>query len=753
MFRSRSAFRYSCLLFSFVAFFLFQLVPAVRASIFGTVRGIVHDVQHHPIQGAQIELRAKQSDWHRSAVTDADGGFQIGAVPAGEYTIKISHDSFHDSELAIIVATDSAPLRHFPLALATVSQKVEVQADADRIDPTSSSSSASISRVEIQELPGATRTNSLDFITSYTPGAYLVHDQLHVRGGHQVSWLVDGVPVPNTNIASNVGAQFDPKDIDSVEIQRGGQSAEYGDRTYAAFNVIPRSGFERDREAELVATYGSHHSTDSQLSFGDHSERFAWYTSVSGTRSDIGLMPPEQQEFHDNNNGLGLFTSLIFNATPKDQLRFVGSAREDYFQIPNTFDQQQLGTRDIERERDVFGNFSWVHTVNSGVLFTFAPFFHWNHAAYDGYLPTSGATLDNAPITTDHNDSHYEGGLANLSVVRRKHNARFGLYGFAQQDDSFFRIVNTDGTTSPAPQSSEPHGSLFSLFGEDQFRLTDWFTFNGGFRYTHFSGGVVEDKTDPRLGAALRIPKLGWVFRASFSRFYQAPPLTTISGPLLASTGAGFLPLRGETDEQREFGLAIPFRGWTFDFTNFQTHALNFFDHDALGNSNIFLPLTIERARIHGWESTVRSPRIAKRFDIYLTYSNQMVEGAGVITGGLINNPGQLCDGGGFCYLDHDQRNTLAAGFHATLPWRTFVSGNLGYGSGFLNGNGPAHLSDHTEFSLSLGKSFGENFSVNFTAQNIADSRYQLDDSNTFGGTHWNYPREITGGIRYRFHF
>ncbi len=723
------------------------------ASIFGTVRGIIHDVQHRPISGAHVTLRAAQSDWEHSAVSDADGSFQIDGVPAGEYTIRISQDGFRDSAQMILVVADSAPLRHFPLELATISQKVEVQADADLIDPTSSTSSTTVTRAEIQQLPGAARTNSLDFITSFTPGAYMVHDQLHIRGGHQVSWLVDGIPVPNTNIASNVGAQFDPKDIDAVEIQRGGQSAEYGDRSYAAFNVIPRSGFERDREAELIASYGSHHSTDSQLSFGDHSERFAWYASLSGTRSDIGLMPPEPQEFHDNDNGLGLFTSLIFNATPKDQLRFVGSARGDYFQIPNTFDQQQLGTRDVERERDVFGNLSWVHTLNSGVLFTIAPFFHWNRAAYDGYLPTSGVTLDNVPITTDHNDSHYEGGLTNLAVTRGKHNARIGIYTFAQQDDSLFHIVNTDGSPSPTPQLSNPHGSLFSAYAEDQLRITEWFTLNAGLRFTHFSGGLTEDKTDPRLGVALRIPKLHWVARASYSRFYQAPPLTTISGPLLDSTGSGFLPLHGEVDEQREFGLAIPLRGWTFDFSNFQTHALNFFDHDALGSSNIFLPLTIERARIHGWESTIRSPKIANRFDLYLTYSNQSIEGAGVITGGLISDPGQLCDGGGFCYLDHDQRNTLSAGFHTSLPWRAFVSGNLGYGSGFLNGDGPQHLGDHTEFSLSIGKSFGENFSLNFTAQNIADSRYQIDSSNTFGGTHWNYPREISGGLRYRFHF
>ena len=104
----------------------------------------------------------------------------------------------------------------------------------------------------MQRTPGADRTNSLAMITDYVPGSYVVHDQLHVRGGHQVTWAIDGVPIPNTNIASNVGPQFDPKDIDYLEVQRGSYSADYGDRTYGVFNVAPRTGFERDNEAELV---------------------------------------------------------------------------------------------------------------------------------------------------------------------------------------------------------------------------------------------------------------------------------------------------------------------------------------------------------------------------------------------------------------------------------------------------------------------------------------------------------------------
>ena len=71
----------------------------------------------------------------------------------------------------------------------------------------------------------------------------------------------------------------------------------------------------------------------------------------------------------------------------------------------------------------------------------------------------------------------------------------------------------------------------------------------------------------------------------------------------------------------------------------------------------------------------------------------------------------------------------------------------------FLDGDGPGHLPGHTIVGLSLGKSFGENWSLAVNTLNIGDHRYMLDNSNTFGGTHYAYPREIYVEMRYRFHF
>jgi outer membrane receptor protein involved in Fe transport len=52
-----------------------------------------------------------------------------------------------------------------------------------------------------------------------------------------------------------------------------------------------------------------------------------------------------------------------------------------------------------------------------------------------------------------------------------------------------------------------------------------------------------------------------------------------------------------------------------------------------------------------------------------------------------------------------------------------------------------------------VGKQFGERFSASVSALNVANRRVELDNSTTFGGFHWNNPREVFAEVRYRFHF
>ena len=723
------------------------LAATLSATIFGTVRGLIHDPQHRPVSGAQVTLRSADSDFSKQISSDDAGEFHFQAIPLGEYWVTVDVPGFAAQQQKLTLTSGSDARLHFSLTLNKAQETVEVQDTYPAVNPASSTSQNVVSRQQIMETPGGDRSNSLSMITDYTPGAYMVHDQLHIRGGHQVSWLLDGVPVPNTNIASNVGPQFDPKDIDYLEVQRGGYNAEYGDRTYGVFNVVTRSGFERNRQGELVASYGSFNNTDNQVSFGDHTERFAYYGSFSGYRTDLGLETPSTRVINDQAAGLSGFGSLIFNKTPSDQLRLVTSVRGDHFQVPNTPEQQSAGIRDVENERDAFVNFSWLHTIGTGTVVTVSPFYHFNRAHYEG------GPNDEPVIPEDDRGSNYVGGVVSLGVTRGRHNARAGFQVFGQRDNQFFGL-DVPGSLTTLSQRQTLWGNTEAIFLEDQFRVTHWLTLNAGVRLTHFGGGLSENAADPRIGAAVRIPKLGWVGRAFWGRYYQAPPLLTVNGPVIESAiqqGFGFLPLHGERDEQREFGLTIPLAGWTVDVAQFRTGARNFFDHDALGNSNIFFPLTIDRARIHGWESTVTSPMVAGRAQFHLAYSHQYVEGRGGVSGGLTEfTPPETND---YYFLDHDQRDTLSSGLNFTFPWKIWSAVNVNYGSGFLDEDGPAHLAAHTTFDLSFGKTFGENWSLRVTGLNLANHHYLLDNSNTFGGTHFANPREIAIQLRYRFRY
>ena len=723
--------------------------PLSWGTVFGTVRGIVHDPDHRPVQGADVVVKASVSEYSQKLITDADGGFTGTSFPVGAYLVTVTKDGFAASTQQVVVGSGAAPVLHFQLALGAQADEITVSEGAMAVDGERMTPTTMISRGEIQATPGADLSNSLAFITDYVPGAYITHDQLHVRGGHQVTWAIDGVPIPNTNIASNVGPQIDPKDIDYLEAQRGGYSPAYGDRTYGVFNAVPRTGFERNNEGEFYTTYGTFNQTNSQVNFGSHTERFAYYASLNGNRSDYGLETPGPEVLHDRAWGLGGMATLVYNRDADDQFRLTTSLRGDDYQIPNDPDAQATGLNSVQHERDAVATGSWVHTFKPGLMLTVSPFYHYNTANYDG-------DPNQDPVgATQHLTSQYGGGQLALSAIDKQHNAAFGVYAFAQHDDQFIRLNANDGSGTTLVQSQAPTGHLEAFFLEDQYKVLSWLTLTGGVRLTHFTGAISENAASPRLGAAIRIPKLNWVLRGFWGKYYQAPPLSTVSGPLLdyaIDQGFGFIPLPGERDQEHQFGLTVPIRGWSFDVNNYHQRASNYFDHNAIGNSSVFFPLSIQGARLYGWEVSVRSPRIARRGDVYLAYAYAHAEGWGSVTGGLTDFAPPA---DGRFFLDHDQRHTLHSGFNWTLPWRSYAGGNLYFGSGFTDGSSevPAHLPGHTTFDLSLGKNMGERLTLSVTALNLANRRFLLDNSQTFGGTHYAEPRQIYVQLRYRFRY
>jgi outer membrane receptor protein involved in Fe transport len=353
-------------------------------------------------------------------------------------------------------------------------------------------------------------------------------------------------------------------------------------------------------------------------------------------------------------------------------------------------------------------------------------------------------------VTDDNRISRYAGVQAVLGFVEGAHNLNTGVYYFNQHDSRTFGVDNNSGLKMI--ESSALSGDLSSAFVDEQYKPAAWLTLNGGLRMTHYGARINENAASPRIGGSVRIPRIKWIARAFYGNYYQAPPLATLSGPVLAfavTQGFGFLPLKGERDRQYEFGLSIPIGAWGIDLARFDTDARNFSDHDVLGNSNITFPLSIEKVHSRGSEVVIRSPRIAHRGHIHLAYSNMIVQGIGAVTGGMTNFAPPANQ---WFFIDHDQRQTLTTGGEFDF-WRNgYLNANVLAGSGFLDGDGPQHLPKHASFDVSFGKPIAESLSITVAALNLTNTRYLLGRASSFAGTHYNDPRQFTVQLRYRFH-
>jgi hypothetical protein len=722
------------------------LARGAQAQVFGSVRVSVRDPQNLAVAEAVVSVKAKDSNWSQTTRVNPQGEAVFVTVPFGPYVVSVKSPGFDPFDREIQVISNTQTPVQARLTVAGLEQTVNVKPEVLSVNPESSATQTLTTRQDILLQPSTDRSGSLAMITNNVPGTFVMHDHLHSRGGHGVTWQIDGVPVPNSNLASS-GAQFDPKDVASLETERGGLAANLGDRAYGVFNVVPRSGFEDHRFGEASATYGSYRRADGYLSIGDHNatERFAYFASVNANRTDLGLERVDLEILHDAGKTGSGFTSLQYILTPRDQLRVVGSFRADHNEVPNIVEQQRMGIDDHQRTTDGFSNLTWAHTFEGGTLLTVSPYYHYNRGQYIGG--------PNDPlITQDNRSSHYVGGSLNVTRTSGRHTLRLGTDSFGERWSSLFGLTSTTGSQLSLTESEQVWASVVSAFAEDTFRATPWLTLNTGLRFERFSGTLTEYGTSPRIGAAMALGR-GTVLRASYGRFYQHPQVATVSGPVLEFAlrdGFDILPIPGERDQVWELGYAIPIRGWTLDFDGFYNQTRNAVDHDVLGNSNLLFPLTIESGRVRAFESTLRSPKLFDRLQWHYAFSLMRAQGRGKTTGGLTNFSPPAND---YFFLDHDQLLTFNTGAEVMLPGRAWISGAVLYGSGFLLGDGPDHLSPHTTVDLAAGKDVTKDLSLRVTVTNLGNAAFLTGFANSFAGTHYQTPREISVQVRYKFHY
>src|SRR5215472_8016492 len=227
----------------------FPLVPALFAQTTSTIEGTVTDHQGLAISGAEVSVTANTLAVSKKTTTDANGNYQIAALPAGTYTLTASHAGFRTQVLKDLEITLNRTFKfNVSLEVGAVEQRVEVSAEIPLLETTASSEGATIIPTQIVDMPINGR-NYLDLM-QLVPGvginrqADLNSDNATPVLGERANntgFLIDGHSNQN-ELAGGPAAQFNQDTIAEFQVITTGYKAEFGHSSGGVVNVISKSG-------------------------------------------------------------------------------------------------------------------------------------------------------------------------------------------------------------------------------------------------------------------------------------------------------------------------------------------------------------------------------------------------------------------------------------------------------------------------------------------------------------------------------
>ena len=229
--------------------FLLTAATALAQTTISTIEGTIKDAQDSVVAGAQVVVKSQSLGIERTATSDANGFYRVTALPAGNYSITISHTGFATRTFDNVELTLNRTLTlDIPLEVGAVSEQVDIVENAQLLNPTSSATGSTITPQQIKEMPTNGR-NYLDLM-QLVPGV-VINRQANVgsdnstpvlgeRSGNN-NFLIDGQPNKDT-VVGGAASQFNQETIAEFQVLTAGFRAEFGQASGAIVNVITKSG-------------------------------------------------------------------------------------------------------------------------------------------------------------------------------------------------------------------------------------------------------------------------------------------------------------------------------------------------------------------------------------------------------------------------------------------------------------------------------------------------------------------------------
>ena len=239
--------------------------PVLAQDETGTVLGSVTLEQFGSVHGAVVIVVGTG----KFALTDEQGEFQIGGVPAGSYEVVAQREHLTAERRAVTVEPGGTATADFEVGLSPVREDVTVTASAGGTETTFEAFNAvttvdsfDIARESAAGLEDVLRNEPGIAIRGFGPGA----SRPIIRGfdGDRVLILEDGVRTGDLSSESgDHGVAIDPNSAERIEIVRGPATLLYGSNAVGGLvNVItPQESYRESlldgTRAQLSADVGS----------------------------------------------------------------------------------------------------------------------------------------------------------------------------------------------------------------------------------------------------------------------------------------------------------------------------------------------------------------------------------------------------------------------------------------------------------------------------------------------------------------
>lgn len=476
-------------------------------------------------------------------------GFFSLTLPEGKHNIYFSYLGYQDTIRTIDLHTDyqtTICLKENAISLQSIEVIGNLNSSLNTTQTGKMSFTADQLNTTFSLLSSPDLVKKLQQVSGVSTGTELLSG-LYVHGGrnNENLFLIDGTPLYQVNHAGGLFSAFNTDIVKNVDFYKSGFPARYGGRLSSVIDVRTKDGDKKEFHGNFSIGL-----LDGRLQFEgpivkdrtsfNFAIRRSWLDALSGPafffyrRSHPDHNINVRYAFHDING------KITHHFSDKNKLSLSVYSGNDLFKL-HSKQNDTYGTNSINRYKLDFnvkwGNqtaaLAWNCQLTSKLSGNLTAIYAHNQSKYD-YIENEKTWNDGECTQLDamerRNYSTIDDTGYRIEFDYRpnmNHHIRFGnnyLHHLYRPQHAYDQDLNSNTTWADSlstTSSSRYYGNEFTLYAEDDMRLTDKLQANAGLHYTLYQvSGAVYQSLEPRLAISYRLSQRA-TLKASYTEMSQ----------------------------------------------------------------------------------------------------------------------------------------------------------------------------------------------------------------------------------------